>query len=150
MPLEKVLPVPEPPAIQQSLENRRLWIGNLDASVSEYHLLKTLEKYGRLEKFDMLFHRTGPLAGQPRGYAFVTYSTKEEAEQMKEALDGKKMGNKYIAVRWAHNLNTEEKEKQKVELDIPVLTGGKNEQKSNYKNTSNRGEVENDGEQLRK
>ncbi|XP_046687799.1 probable RNA-binding protein 18, partial [Homalodisca vitripennis] len=85
-------------------DDRRLWIGNLDTCVSEYQLLKILEKHGRMEKFDLLFHRSGPLAGQPRGYAFVTYATVEQAEMMRAAMDGKKIGSKHIAVRWAHKL----------------------------------------------
>lgn len=58
-----------------------------------------------MEKFDLLFHRSGPLAGQPRGYAFVTYGSKEEAEQMMKKIDGKRIGTKHVTVRWAHNVN---------------------------------------------
>lgn len=32
-----------------------------------------MQKCGSIEKFDMLFHKSGPQIGQPRGYAFVTY-----------------------------------------------------------------------------
>lgn len=70
-----------------------------------YQLLKILQKHGPMEKFDLLFHRTGPLAGQHRGYAFVTYSTSEEAKRMKDSFDGKKIGLKNIAVRWANSLS---------------------------------------------
>lgn len=38
-----------------------------------YQLLKIVQQCGRIEKFDMLFHKSGPQVGQPRGYAFVTY-----------------------------------------------------------------------------
>ena len=41
--------------------------------VNWYQLLKILQKCGQIEKFDMIFHKSGPLAGQARGYAFVTY-----------------------------------------------------------------------------
>ena len=70
-----------------------------------YQLLKILEKHGRMEKFDLLFHRSGPLVGQPRGYAFVTYATREQAEKMKEDMDGKKIGSKNVIVRWAYNMS---------------------------------------------
>ncbi|XP_046686385.1 probable RNA-binding protein 18 isoform X2 [Homalodisca vitripennis] len=124
-PLTKVTAAPEPPPLEQKSDDRRLWIGNLDTCVSEYQLLKILEKHGRMEKFDLLFHRSGPLAGQPRGYAFVTYATVEQAEMMRAAMDGKKIGSKHIAVRWAHKLTLEDREKPKVELEIPALSGAK-------------------------
>lgn len=68
-----------------------------------FHLLKLLQKFGNIEKFDLLFHRSGPLAGQPRGYAFVTYSQLEDAKRVKTALDGTKVGTKNIAIKWAYN-----------------------------------------------
>ncbi len=30
-----------------------------------------------MAKFDYLFHKTGPLKGKPRGYAFVEYASAE-------------------------------------------------------------------------
>lgn len=32
-----------------------------------------MQKCGQIEKFDMIFHKSGPQAGQARGYAFVTF-----------------------------------------------------------------------------
>lgn len=66
--------------------------------------MKTLQKYGKIEKFDLLYHRSGPLKGQSRGYAFVSYTSKETAEKVRDLLDGKKIGSKHIAVRWAHTM----------------------------------------------
>jgi len=42
-----------------------------------YHLVKLLEKFGKVKQFDFLFHKSGPLEGQPRGYCFVNFHTKE-------------------------------------------------------------------------
>lgn len=70
-----------------------------------YHLLKLVQKYGTIEKFDLLFHRSGPSAGQPRGYAFVTYSSKVDATNAKDALDGMVMGCKKMVVRWANSVS---------------------------------------------
>jgi RNA recognition motif-containing protein len=70
-----------------------------------YHLLKLVQKYGSIEKFDLLFHRSGPSAGQPRGYAFVTYSSKADATKAKDALDGKMVGCKSVVVRWANSVS---------------------------------------------
>lgn len=41
--------------------------------INWFQLLKIVQKCGQIEKFDMIFHKSGPQAGQARGYAFVTY-----------------------------------------------------------------------------
>lgn len=70
-----------------------------------YHLLKLVQKHGTIEKFDLIFHRTGPLTGQPKGYAFVTYSKQEEALTAKNVLHNTLVGQKVISVKWAHSIN---------------------------------------------
>ncbi|XP_021706285.1 probable RNA-binding protein 18 isoform X2 [Aedes aegypti] len=105
-------------------DDRRLWIGNLDSRVTEYQLLKIAQKCGKIEKFDMLFHRSGPMAGYPRGYAFVTYERQKDSEIALEVLNGKLVGDKHMVVRWAKNVNRDEMEKTKPKLQIPALAGG--------------------------
>nr|XP_029729571.1 probable RNA-binding protein 18 isoform X2 [Aedes albopictus] len=105
-------------------DDRRLWIGNLDSRVTEYQLLKIAQKCGKIEKFDMLFHRSGPMAGYPRGYAFVTYERQKDSEAALEVLNGRRVGDKHMVVRWAKNVNRDEMEKTKPKLQIPALAGG--------------------------
>lgn len=133
-PLQKPISLPDP-IPENKIEDRRLWIGNLDPRVTEYNLLKLVQKHGAIEKFDLLFHRSGPLAGQPRGYAFVTYSAKEDAGKAKDILDGKMVGSKKIVVRWANNVSKEELDKPKPEIAIPALAGAKNERKVSRETT---------------
>lgn len=83
-------------------EGNRLWIGNIDPKITEYHLVKLLEKFGKVKQFDFLFHKSGPLEGQPRGYCFVNFSTREEAERAIQRLNGKLALSKKLVVRWAH------------------------------------------------
>nr|XP_023663637.1 probable RNA-binding protein 18 [Paramormyrops kingsleyae] len=85
-----------------SQEGHRLWIGNIDPKITEYHLVKLLEKFGQVKQFDFLFHKSGPLEGQPRGYCFVNFQTKEEAERAIQCLNGKLALSKKLVVRWAH------------------------------------------------
>ncbi|KAJ8339044.1 hypothetical protein SKAU_G00358300 [Synaphobranchus kaupii] len=85
-----------------SQEGHRLWIGNIDPKITEYHLVKLLEKFGKVKQFDFLFHKSGPLEGQPRGYCFVNFHTKEEAERAIQCLNGKLALSKKLVVRWAH------------------------------------------------
>ncbi|XP_008545552.1 probable RNA-binding protein 18 [Microplitis demolitor] len=123
------LPLPLNPIKSNSLEDRRLWVGNLDLRINEYQLLKIVQKYGKIEKFDLLFHRSGPQAGQPRGYAFVTYATVEDAEKAKGILHNAKIGCKNVIVRWAHTVSEVEIDKTKPLIDIPALSGAKKEDK---------------------
>lgn len=127
-PLKKPITLPDP-VPENVIEDRRLWIGNLDHRVTEYHLLKLVQKYGTIEKFDLLFHRSGPSAGQPRGYAFVTYSAKADATNAKATLDGMMLGCKRVVVRWANSISKEELDRPKPELVIPALAGAKCEKK---------------------
>uniref|UniRef100_A0A3Q4IAM5 Probable RNA-binding protein 18 n=1 Tax=Neolamprologus brichardi TaxID=32507 RepID=A0A3Q4IAM5_NEOBR len=83
-------------------DGNRLWIGNIDPKITEYHLVKLLEKFGKVKQFDFLFHKSGPLEGQPRGYCFVNFSTREEAERAIQCLNGKLALSKKLVVRWAH------------------------------------------------
>ncbi|KAF1377438.1 hypothetical protein PFLUV_G00200820 [Perca fluviatilis] len=83
-------------------DGNRLWIGNIDPKITEYHLVKLLEKFGNVKQFDFLFHKSGPLEGQPRGYCFVNFNTREEAERAIQCLNGKLALSKKLVVRWAH------------------------------------------------
>ncbi|KAM3599394.1 uncharacterized protein V6R79_004824 [Siganus canaliculatus] len=83
-------------------DGNRLWIGNIDPKITEYHLVKLLEKFGSVKQFDFLFHKSGPLEGQPRGYCFVNFNTREEAERAIQCLNGKLALSKKLVVRWAH------------------------------------------------
>lgn len=70
-----------------------------------YQFLKLVQNHGNIEKFDLLFHRSGPQAGLSRGYAFVTYKTSEDAENAMKALQNLKVGMKKIVVKYAHSIN---------------------------------------------
>ncbi|XP_043914211.1 probable RNA-binding protein 18 isoform X2 [Protopterus annectens] len=83
------------------LVGRILWLRSKLSNV-RYHLLKLLQKFGQVKQFDFLFHKSGPLEGQPRGYCFVNFETKEEAEQAIQCLNGKLALSKKLVVRWAH------------------------------------------------
>ncbi|EDX17903.1 GD17174 [Drosophila simulans] len=118
-------------------EARRIWVGNLDSRITDslciapyrFQLLKLMQKCGAIEKFDMLFHKGGPMVGQSRGYAFVTFAQNEGATNALLKLDGTSVGNRSIAVRLAKNIKYDEMQKPKPRLDIPALGTGKREEK---------------------
>ncbi|XP_030838086.1 probable RNA-binding protein 18 [Strongylocentrotus purpuratus] len=82
---------------------RRLWIGNLDERITEFTLLKLLQRYGKIEQFDFLFHKSGPNQGKPRGYCFASFENRTDAVHALHALDGKLALGKKLAVKWAHS-----------------------------------------------
>ncbi|XP_011881562.1 PREDICTED: probable RNA-binding protein 18 isoform X2 [Vollenhovia emeryi] len=123
------VPLPLEPIKSNQVEDRRLWVGNLDLRINEYQLLKLVQKYGTIEKFDLLFHRSGPQAGHPRGYAFVTYKTVQDAKRAKDALHNLNLGSKNIIVRWAHSVTESDTDKPKPKIDIPALAGAKKDDK---------------------
>lgn len=63
-----------------------------------------MQKCGAVEKFDMLFHKGGPMVGQSRGYAFITFKKNEGATNALIKLDGSNIGSRSIAVRLAKNI----------------------------------------------
>ncbi|XP_075156464.1 putative RNA-binding protein 18 isoform X2 [Haematobia irritans] len=77
----------------------------------------------------MLFHKGGPLMGQSRGYAFVTFAKASGAVIALEKLNGHMILNRPIAVRMAKNINYDEFERPKPKIEIPALGTGKREGK---------------------
>lgn len=55
----------------------RLYIGNLDQRITEAALIKMFSPFGKIVSEDFLWHTRGPKRGEPRGYAFIEFSTKE-------------------------------------------------------------------------
>lgn len=112
-----------------------------------------MQKCGAIEKFDMLFHKGGPMVGQSRGYAFVTFAHNEGATNALMKLDGTSVGSRSIAVRLAKNIKYVSKlstickslwhylsicmhaslqddlQRPKPRIEIPALGSGRREEK---------------------
>ena len=39
-----------------------------------YTVLQLFSKFGKISNLDFLFHKSGPLKGKPRGYAFIEFT----------------------------------------------------------------------------
>ncbi|XP_064649674.1 probable RNA-binding protein 18 [Lineus longissimus] len=115
--MDKDQDVPLPlPIDDEDHDDRRLWVGNLDSRITEFALLKIFQKYGKLEKFDFLYNKTGPDIGKPRGYCFITYEKKEQSQEAMKRLNGKLALSKRLQVRWAHASILEPPPKSKVHI----------------------------------
>ncbi|GAA5899664.1 hypothetical protein JCM8208_000622 [Rhodotorula glutinis] len=85
----------------QPKSDKRLYVGNLSTSVDEYSLMQLCSKLGRIAKLDYLFHKTGPQKGKPRGYAFVEYSSAEEAKRAQQTLHDRLFRGRKMMVSFA-------------------------------------------------
>ncbi len=76
----------------------KLFVGNLDFKVTENDLHDAFAAHGTVVEANLVTDRA---TGRPRGFAFVTMSTPEEAQKAIEALNGKEMGGRTLNVNIA-------------------------------------------------
>ncbi|KAJ3567898.1 hypothetical protein NP233_g6060 [Leucocoprinus birnbaumii] len=81
----------------------RIYVGNLHPSVDEYTLVQVFSKFGKLTSVDYLFHKSGPLKGKPRGYAFVKYSDENDAQKAMSMAHDKLLRGRKLVVTYAHH-----------------------------------------------
>jgi len=75
--------------------NTKLFVGNLDFKVTENDLQDAFAAHGTVVEANLVTDRT---TGRPRGFAFVTMSSAEEAQKAIEALNGKDLGGRALSV----------------------------------------------------
>jgi len=76
----------------------KLFVGNLDFKVTENDLQDAFAAHGTVVEANLVTDRA---TGRPRGFAFVTMSTPEEAQKAIDALNGKEMGGRALNVNIA-------------------------------------------------
>ncbi|KAF5743510.1 RNA-binding protein 18 isoform X2 [Tripterygium wilfordii] len=102
----------------------RLYVGNLDLRITEASLIKMFSPYGKILSEDFLWHTRGPKRGEPRGFAFIQYSTKEEAKLAKEKMHGRLACGRPLVVRLASEKCLEEAAKDSSEATRKVNKAG--------------------------
>lgn len=76
----------------------KLYVGNLSYDTTEDGLRTAFAQAGTVVSVDMIKDRD---TGRMKGFAFVTMSSDEEAQQAIKALDGKMLDNRDIKVNVA-------------------------------------------------
>jgi len=76
----------------------KLFVGNLDFNVTENELQDAFAAYGTVVETNLVTDRA---TGRPRGFAFVTMSSPEEAQKAIDALNGKELGGRALTVNAA-------------------------------------------------
>ena len=76
----------------------KLFVGNLDFNVTENDLQDAFAAYGTVVEANLVTDRA---TGRPRGFAFVTMSSPEEAQKAIDGLNGKELGGRALNVNIA-------------------------------------------------
>jgi len=78
--------------------NNKLFVGNLSFNTTENNLQDAFAAHGTVTEADLVMDR---VTNRPRGFAFVTMSTGEEAEKAIAALNGTELDGRSITVNVA-------------------------------------------------
>lgn len=73
----------------------KLYVGNLPFSATEDEIRALFEEYGSVVDLHIPMDRE---TGRPRGFAFVTLSTREHGEAAINNLDGQDMGGRSLRI----------------------------------------------------
>src|SRR5712672_2704361 len=73
----------------------KLFVGNLSFNVTENDLQDAFAAHGTVVETNLMMDRA---TGRPRGFAFVTMSSPEEAQKAIDALNGTELGGRALNV----------------------------------------------------
>ena len=76
----------------------KLFVGNLSFNITENDLQDAFAAHGSVVETNLMMDR---MSGRPRGFAFVTMSSEEEAQKAIEALNGKELDGRALTVNVA-------------------------------------------------
>jgi cold-inducible RNA-binding protein len=80
------------------MSNSKLYVGNLSFKTTEDELRAAFGQFGTVTD---LYVAMDKMTGRPRGFAFVTMGTAEEAKQATEKMNGTDLGGRQLTVNEA-------------------------------------------------
>jgi RNA recognition motif-containing protein len=78
--------------------NTKLFVGNLSFNTTENDLQDAFAAHGVVTEANLMMDRA---TGRPRGFAFITMNSPEEAQQAIEALNGATLDGRSLTVNEA-------------------------------------------------
>ena len=78
--------------------NTKLFVGNLSFNTTENDLQDAFAAHGTVTEANLMTDRT---TGRPRGFAFVTMGSPDEAQKAVEALNGANLDGRTLTVNEA-------------------------------------------------
>jgi RNA recognition motif-containing protein len=76
----------------------KLFVGNLSFNTTENDLQDAFAAHGSVVETNLMMDR---MSGRPRGFAFVTMSSPEEAQKAIDAMNGKQLDGRALTVNIA-------------------------------------------------
>ncbi len=76
----------------------KLFVGNLSFKITENDLQDAFAAHGTVVETNLMMDR---MSGRPRGFAFVTMGSEEEAQRAIEAMNGKELDGRALTVNVA-------------------------------------------------
>jgi RNA recognition motif-containing protein len=76
----------------------KLFVGNLSLKTTENDLQEAFAAHGQVVEANLMMDR---MTGRSRGFAFITYSTAEEAQKAIEAMNGAQLDGRALTVNIA-------------------------------------------------
>ncbi len=76
----------------------KLFVGNLSFNITENDLQDAFAAFGTVTEVNLMLDRA---TNRPRGFAFVTMSSKEEADKAIQAMNGKQLDGRALTVNEA-------------------------------------------------
>jgi len=80
------------------MSNTKLFVGNLSYNTTENDLQDAFAAHGTVVEANLMVDR---MSGRPRGFAFVTMGTPEEAQKAIEAMNGAQLDGRALTVNIA-------------------------------------------------
>jgi RNA recognition motif-containing protein len=78
--------------------SNKLFVGNLSFNTTENDLQDTFAAHGSVVETNLMIDK---MSGRPRGFAFVTMGTAEEAQKAIDALNGAQLDGRALTVNVA-------------------------------------------------
>jgi len=78
--------------------NNKLFVGNLSFNTTENDLQDSFAAHGTVVEANLMMDRA---TGRPRGFAFITMSTDEEAQKAMTAMNGATLDGRNLTVNVA-------------------------------------------------
>jgi RNA recognition motif-containing protein len=78
--------------------NTKLFVGNLSFNITENDLQDAFAAHGTVTETNLMMDRT---TGKPRGFAFITMATPEEAQKAIASLNGSELDGRTLTVNVA-------------------------------------------------
>ncbi|KAH3744244.1 Nucleolysin TIAR [Pelomyxa schiedti] len=77
----------------------KLFVGGLASDIDDQGLYNSFIKFGSLSDARVMWDQS---SGRSRGYGFVAYRKREDAEQALATMNGERLGSRQVRVNWAN------------------------------------------------